>query len=222
MNLSIAITDKGLLREANEDKVFADDNHGVYAVADGVGSASEGAMASEIICRNLKIVLAAAPNDFGRLLSLVERSLIDADLAIRSYRDMKGYKEMASTVAVLVLDPKNPRHVAICHVGDSRVYRISHGMPEVLTRDHRLTKEDTLLLRAVGSGKELKTDWIEIDGEGPANYVLCTDGVHEVVSPARLAVYAAAPNLESAAERLKAEVLRRGAPDNFSFVIVKT
>lgn len=218
---SVSVSDRGKCREDNQDHVFADDLHGVYAVADGVGGGSEGAFASEIVCRNLKMRLAAEPQGFKALVSAVERAIRDANAVLVEERKSQGYEQMASTVAVLVLDPENPHHAAVGYVGDSRVYRISHGMPGLLTRDHRAMKGECLLLRAVGAADEIRTEWVEVDG-GKARYVLCTDGVHDVMSQARLGVFAAAGAIEVAAERIKADVLKHGAPDNFSFILVET
>ena len=62
----------------------------------------------------------------------------------------------------------------------------------------------------------------EIDVKPGDRYLLCTDGVHDVVTDARLGVFAAAGDLESAASRLADEVIRCGAPDNYSFILVGT
>ena len=129
---------------------------------------------------------------------------------------------MASTVAALVLDPANPRHAAICNVGDSRIYRFRRGMPELLTRDHRLGDGSSSLTRAVGAAETVHVEWTELESTDASRFLLCTDGVHDVVSAGRLAAFAsAAPTLDAAATRIAADVVRRGAPDNFSFVLLE-
>ena len=127
---------------------------------------------------------------------------------------------MGSTVAILVLDPANPRHAAVCTVGDTRVYRVSKGMPDLLTRDHRASRGDNTLTRAVGVAETVKTEWLEIESNHGSRFVLCTDGVHDVVPATRLAVFVAAGPLRSAADRLSADIVKHGAPDNYSFVLV--
>ena len=218
---SFAVSEPGLLRQDNQDHVFIDEKRLVYCVADGVGGANEGAMASEIVCRNVKMMLAAAPSDFAARVEAVGQAVADANSAIFAHAREQGYDAMGSTVAVLVLDPANPRHAAICHVGDSRVYRVRSGMPQLLTRDHRRGAGEHTLTRAVGATENVTADWFEITSTNSSRFILCTDGVHDVESEARLAVFVAAGPIESAARRLSADIMRRGAPDNYSFVIVE-
>ena len=218
---AFAVSEPGLVRQDNQDHVFVDEERLVYCVADGVGGAKEGARASEIVCRNVKMMLAAAPSDFAARVEAVGQAVADANSAIFAHAREHGYDAMGSTVAVMVLDPKNPRHAAICHVGDSRVYRIRGGMPQRLTRDHRCEAGANTLTRAVGAAETVAADWFEITSTNPSRYIICTDGVHDVESEARLAVFVAAGPIGSAAQRLSADILRRGAPDNYSFVIVE-
>ena len=218
---SFAVSEPGLLRTDNQDHVFVDAERQVYCVADGVGGGAEGARASEIVCRNVKMMLAAAADDFDSRVRAVGQAIDDANAAIHAYARARGYASMASTVAALVLDPEDMRHAAVCHVGDSRVYRIRAGMPELLTRDHRQTAGANTLTRAVGASERVDADWSEIASTHHSRFVICTDGVHDVESAARLAVFAAAGSIESAAHRLAADIERRGAPDNYSFIIVE-
>ena len=94
-------------------------------------------------------------------------------------------------------------------------------MPQLLTRDHRREAGANTLTRAVGAAETVAADWFEITSTNPSRYIICTDGVHDVESEARLAVFVAAGPIGSAAQRLSADILRRGAPDNYSFVIVE-
>ena len=167
------------------------------------------------------MMLAAAPSDFAARVEAVGQAVADANSAIFAHAREQGYDAMGSTVAVLVLDPANPRHAAICHVGDSRVYRVRGGMPQLLTRDHRRGAGEHTLTRAVGATENVTADWFEITSTNSSRFILCTDGVHDVESETRLAVFVAAGPIESAARRLSADIMRRGAPDNYSFVIVE-
>ena len=218
---AFTVSEPGLVRPDNQDHVFVDAERLVYCVADGVGGGAEGARASEIVCRNVKMMLLAAADDFDSRVRAVGQAVADANAIIHAYARERGYTSMASTVAVLVLDPANMRHAAVCNVGDSRVYRIRAGMPELLTRDHRQDVGANTLTRAVGAAETVVADWFEISSTNHSRFVLCTDGVHAVESAARLAVFTSAGTLESAARRLAADIERRGAPDNYSFVIVE-
>ena len=218
---SLAVSRPGLVRPDNQDHVFVDEKRLVYCVADGVGGAREGARASEIVCRNVKMMVAAAPSGFAARVEAVGQAVSDANAAIFAHARENGYDAMGSTVAVLVLDPDNPRHAAICHVGDSRVYRIRGGMPQLLTHDHRRGAGEHTLTRAVGAAENVSQDWFEISATNSSRFILCTDGVHDVESESRLAVFVSAGPLGAAAQRLSADIERRGAPDNYSFVIVE-
>ena len=218
---AFAVSRPGLVRPDNQDHVFVDAERLVYCVADGVGGGDEGAKASEIVCRNVKMMLSAAADDFDSRVRAVGRAVEEANAMIWAYAGERGYAAMASTVAALVLDPADMRHAAVCNVGDSRVYRIRSGMPELLTRDHRSCTGGNALTRAVGASESVRADWLELTSTNHSRFVLCTDGVHDVEPAARLAVFAAAGAIESAADRLSADIERRGAPDNYSFVIVE-
>lgn len=217
---SYTVSETGLARAENQDHVFVDDARGVYCVADGMGGGEEGGLASEIVCRDLKMLVGGAEKGFDSVVAAVQKALEEANQAIYFYAKDNGLGVMGSTAAVLVLDPENPRHAAVCTVGDSRVYRIRKGMPELLTRDHRAAKGNNTLTRAVGVSEEVSTEWLEIESTSESRFILCTDGVHDVVSAARLAVFASAGPLPSAASRLSADIMKHGAPDNFSFVLV--
>ncbi len=126
---------------------------------------------------------------------------------------------MGSTAAILVLDPSDRTRAAVVHVGDSRVYRVRHGLAECLTRDHRILGSNTLT-RAVGAAATVRCDVREVDVRAGDRFVLCSDGVSGVVSDGRLAVFASGGTLETAAARLADAVVKAGAPDNYSFVLV--
>ena len=217
---SCTISETGLVRSDNQDHVFVDDDRGVYCVADGMGGGAEGGLASEIVCRDLKMLVGGAARDFDSVVAAVQKAVEEANNVIYTYAKESGLGVMGSTAAILVLDPANPRHAAVCTVGDSRVYRIRKGMPELLTRDHRAGKGDNMLTRAVGVAEDVSTEWLEIESTSESRFVLCTDGVHDVVSAARMAVFVSAGPLQSAANRLSADIVKHGAPDNYSFVLV--
>jgi len=148
---------------------------------------------------------------------------------------------MGSTVAAIAFDGFDLRHACICHVGDSRVYRIRRGMAEALTRDHtvgsacaefagknakafrdRANPLAHVLTRAIGVAEgPLRTDWRQIEVKSGDRFVVCSDGVHDVITDARLAVYVGGGTLASAKARLEREIVAKGAPDNYSFVIVE-
>lgn len=213
------VSDTGLVRGENQDLVYADPDRLVFSVADGVGGGEDGAVASAMVCANLKMMLYAAGEDFASRKAAVQQAIEEANAEIFERSRRKGLSAMGSTVAVLVMDPADRRRVAVCNVGDSRVYLIRGGMPELLTRDHRLDGSHTLT-RAVGIGCKVQTRWFESVCDYGSRFLVCTDGVHDQLTDARIAVFSSAGPVEAAARRLSDDVLKHGAPDNYSFVLV--
>ena len=238
---AVFVSETGLVRADNQDNVLVSVSHGVFGVADGMGGGAEGAKASATVCHELKMMTHVSGDTFGQRVSAVRASIADANAAIYAYATEHGFKQMGSTAVVMVFDPESYSRAAVIHVGDSRVYRIRRGLVSLLTRDHSVGRELSdfagpraadmrsrsnplthVLTRAVGAQATVNVEEREIDVCPGDRYLLCTDGVHDVVTDARLGVFAAAGDLESAAERLAAEVVRCGAPDNYSFVLVGT
>ena len=217
---AVFVSETGLVRRDNQDNVLVSVGRGVFCVADGMGGGAEGAKASDVVCRELKMTMHVAEEDFYSRVSAAQNALVDANFEIFSYARERGFDQMGSTAAVLVFDPSDHARAAVIHVGDSRVYRIRGGLAERLTRDHRVLGGNTLT-RAVGGAATVRSDLREIEVRRGDRFVICSDGVTCVVNDARLAVFACGGTLERAAERLAAEIVKAGAPDNYSFVLVQ-
>jgi serine/threonine protein phosphatase PrpC len=229
----------GLVRVDNQDALFVDRAAQVYCVADGMGGGAEGARASRTVCDEIARAVRAG-DSLTACRQAFDSALQAANREIVTYAAAKNYRQMGSTVALLALQADGTRGL-IAHVGDSRVYRIRRGLPALLTRDHTVGVEfgaaidrrrladlrdrshplSHVLTRAIGTQEAVAAEWCEIAVERGDRYVLCSDGVHDVVSSARLAALAAAGDLETAKARVTEEVLKCGAPDNFSFILVE-
>ena len=117
----------------------------------------------------------------------------------------------------------------IFHVGDTRVYRLSHGEVEQLTEDHRvwLSSTQSHLARALGIDNRLNLDYRAVTVEVGDVLWLATDGVHEFVDDAfikaRLAMPdgAAVDDLDLAARDIVDEAYRRGSHDNLTIQILR-
>ena len=217
---SVFVSEAGLVREDNQDNVLVSPNRGLFCVADGMGGGAEGAKASDVVCRELKMTAHVAGDEFYALVTAAQNALVDANYEIYMYARERGFAQMGSTAAVLVFDPADHARAVAIHVGDSRVYRIRRGLAERLTRDHRVLGGNTLT-RAVGGAPTVRCDIREVDVLPGDRFLVCSDGVSGVMSDARLAVFASGGALAKAAERLAAEVVKAGAPDNYSFVLVQ-
>ena len=236
----VSVSETGLVRKDNQDSLLADTARLVWCVADGMGGGAEGAKASGIVCGRVGRAAEGADGFLARM-EAVERAIVGSNAEIFGYAQSRGYRQMGSTVAVLLIDDRDMGRGALCYIGDSRIYRIRRGMVKSLTRDHTVgvelgaiidrTRVDEfkdranplahVLTRAIGTMPVVSPDWHKVDVQPGDRYVLCSDGVHDVISDARLAVLAGYGPIEKAKDRLAAEVVKCGAPDNYTFVILE-
>lgn len=223
----VAVSETGLVREDNQDHVLADPERGVFAVADGMGGGSEGALASAIVCEELAKV---NEDRFKARLEAVEQAIGDANRRIYFYATEKRYAQMGSTVAALVADKNDYTRAAIAHVGDSRVYRLHAGNLKLLTVDHTLGaklgkgRENPLahlLTKVVGGSLSVFATWAKIDLCAGDRFLICSDGVHDLISDDELGQFLSGyEDLLVLKKVLSDVILSRGAHDNYSFVLI--
>ena len=128
----LTVSETGAVRKDNQDTVFVDGAKTVFCVADGMGGGSEGATASRFVCEEIAKI--ADAETFSKRLKAADAAIAAVNDRIRAYAKERDFKQMGSTAAVLLLDSSDSRRAAICHVGDSRVYRIRRRTAELLTR----------------------------------------------------------------------------------------
>ena len=235
-----AASDRGLVRAENEDSYLLRPDDFFLAVADGMGGGADGALASAWISEAFTALLADPPAGFRARVKGAGAALEAANARIRNYMKERGIKMMGSTAAVLRADPARPSRGVVAHVGDSRIYRWRKGKGVQLTRDHTVGDElgrahvsaseaaalksrknplSHILTRAVGTGFKVRPDWRKIDLRPGDRYLLCTDGVHDVLSNEQVSVLLG--RAKAPADAVKAfarEVIARGAPDNYTLV----
>ena len=233
---AVSMTDTGLERGNNEDHLLVRSDLGIFCVADGMGGGADGEKASQIVCAEIAMMVRQQPPEFATRMESVCNAVIDANNAIYDYSKLKGLGQMGTTVSILVFDPDNPLQAAICHVGDSRIYRFRRGELRQLTRDHSVAAEigrklgsefgdrsnplAHVLTRAVGTGDKVNPDWKKISVEPGDRYLLCTDGVHDLLDATAIAGFLAIPSAEDVRRAVAAAVVGGGAHDNYSFIIV--
>jgi len=127
------LTDKGRVRENNEDAFYIDREKGIFIVSDGVGGEQAGEVASRMVVDYLPSYIASFP-DSSSPDSALETSIIDVSNYIRDYtqarEELKGAG--ATVVACLVENDK----ATIGHMGDSRAYLLRDNNFKQLTEDH--------------------------------------------------------------------------------------
>ncbi len=236
-----AVTDRGLCRPDNQDSYLMRAPSYFLSVADGMGGGQGGALASSWISEEYaKRLDAPGLVPFRLRVEQVNAALQDANARVRKFADEKGFKSMGSTAAVLLADPDRPCRAVIAHVGDSRIYRCRKGKGTLLTRDHTVGNElgramsntsqasslqsrrnplTHILTRAVGIGFKVRAEWRKIDIRPGDRYLLCTDGVHDVLSDEQIAtLMGRARTAAQVVGSVARKVVESGAPDNYTIV----
>lgn len=226
-----ALTDTGRRRPQNEDTFVCDPP--LFAVADGVGGAQAGEIASRLAAATLEERL---PESFGEgTLAELLREAND-----RIYRHALADPAAAGmgTVVTALLVDETAGTVAIGHVGDSRAYRMRDGVLEQLTPDHslvgelvragRLSSEEaeqhphrSVITRAVGTEPVVEVETLtEATALGDL-YLICSDGLTDIVRDGHIAelIAAAGNDPATAAEALVAAANDAGGIDNITVVL---
>jgi PPM family protein phosphatase len=220
-------TDTGRQRSENEDSLFV--RAPIFVVADGMGGAQAGEVASKAAAEAFDRDLPDAPP--GPVL----RETIEA--ANRQIHQLAhadpSRAGMGTTITAAIVDARN-EEVGIGHVGDSRAYRLRGGRLERLTRDHSLVEEmrrkgqitdeqaedhpqRSIITRALGPEPEVEVDVQTVPAAPGDVFLLCSDGLTTMVDEKRIAaVLAAAPSMREAVRALVDEANGAGGRDNIT------
>jgi len=184
------VTDPGRRRRRNEDAYVIEPP--LFAVADGMGGAQAGEVASRLAAAALK-ESGADEGGEQRIVSLIQEA--NRRVYDRSNRDPNA-SGMGTTMTVALVENGQ---VAFGHVGDSRAYLIRDGSLEQLTEDHSLVAElmrsgklspeeaethpqRSVITRALGTDPDVDVDTFTIAAKGGDVFLLCSDGLTTMVS----------------------------------------
>ncbi|NKN32348.1 PP2C family protein-serine/threonine phosphatase [Marichromatium bheemlicum] len=236
-------TDRGRVRAHNEDAVGVHPALGLIMVADGVGGASAGEVASRTAVETIAERFRRHPSprhDAERARVLLEAAVEEANVAIwRHANATPGCAGMGTTVVVGLL---GPGWMVLAHVGDSRVYRLRDGALEQLSRDHSLLQEvldqglypsreeamacgigENILTRALGS---LPSPGVSsrVHRLAPGDlYLFCSDGLSGMLDDIELRalLLEASPScLGQTADALVEAANAAGGKDNVSLALL--
>ena len=224
-------TDTGRQRRDNEDSAFA--RAPVFVVADGMGGAQAGEVASRIAVEAFEQGLPDSGSPEERLATRVREA--NQQIYERSRAD-RGRAGMGTTLTAAYVDDA---HVAIAHVGDSRAYLFRDGTLQRLTQDHslvdelvrrgKLTEEQaaehpqrSIITRALGPEPDVEVDTWTYPARAGDVVLLCSDGLTSMISEERVrAVLAEHDNLDEAADALIREANEAGGRDNITVVLFR-
>lgn len=240
------LTDPGRVRDGNEDTIAVRPELGLAVLADGMGGHQAGEVASgmavELITHHFQSALARpggaveaarnAADAIGEAIKLANTAIYDAA------RSRPDYLGMGSTIVVTVFDENR---LWVGHVGDSRLYRFRGARLEQLTQDHSVVQElvnrglftleearqtvaKNLVTRALGVDPVITPDIGAQTAASGDIYLLCSDGLSEVVADSEIAMLLAdaGQDLDVTARRLINLANERGGPDNISVILVRT
>jgi protein phosphatase len=241
-------TDVGLVRQRNEDAAYLDPQLQLYVVADGLGGAQAGhvasAMSVDVIRQRLEAERAAfaaftaAPGDAKRqqLKALLAAAVREAHAAVRARAACEPDKHgMGSTLEVAVIAG---RDVFLAHVGDSRTYLVRNGLASQITRDHSmaqvlvmagtLSPDDAarsplaaIVVNAIGVAPEVTVDVVHLELRDGDRLLLCSDGLFGDLTRDELAQTLSRGAPPERLAQLVTLARARGGHDNITGIVVE-
>ncbi len=227
-----ALTDVGKVRANNQDALIVCEEAKLYGVADGMGGHNGGETASAGARDGLIAALREKSPSVEALRDGVVQ--VNAELFRQQAAD-ETLTGMGTTLSVLWM---NEHYAFLAHVGDSRIYRFRDGKLEQLTDDHSLVGElvragfitpeqaehhpnKNVILRAVGTEAGIDVD-LATETRKPGDiWLICSDGLHGMVSDSRMEALLAEHPIEECASLLMEAALQAGGRDNVSVVLVQ-
>ena len=232
-------SDRGLLRENNEDFVLADQDHGIFLLADGMGGGPAGEVASELAVTTAHALLLRFLADTrpGQVARLLAEALAAAHSAVakRALGDL-SLQGMGTTLEIVAL---RGAEAVICHVGDSRIYLFRQGELRQVTSDdnyaavmvqNRMITADRIpsryrhiLTQAVGVSDELVPEIRSLDLKPGDLLLICSDGLNGALEDREIAalIKQKGQDLEALADALVRRANEKGGADNVSVVLVE-
>ncbi|NEM91739.1 protein phosphatase 2C domain-containing protein [Galbitalea soli] len=231
---SAAVSHVGKIRANNQDSGYAGTH--LFVVADGMGGHAGGDVASAIAVRRILEIDRHYPTPHEAVFALQSALIAANALLAETVFEHNELTGMGTTVSgILRVD----NHIAVAHIGDSRIYRLRGDALEQITTDHtfvqrlvdsgRITPEEaavhprrSVLMRVLGdvdAAPEIDTSVLET---APGDrWLICSDGLSSYVSDEKMKhVLETVTGANAAAERLVKESLDAGAPDNVTVVVV--
>ncbi|MFZ0088504.1 MAG: Stp1/IreP family PP2C-type Ser/Thr phosphatase [Solirubrobacteraceae bacterium] len=224
-------TDTGRQRRDNEDNAFV--RAPVFVVADGMGGAQAGEVASALAVQEFQEALP----DHGSPVQRLTRRIREANRRIYELSQAEHeHRGMGTTLTAVYVDEDD---LAVAHVGDSRAYIFRDGMLTRLTQDHSLVEElvrqgklteaqaaehpqRSIITRALGIEVDVEVDTWTYPARAGDVVLLCSDGLTSMIDEDQVAdTLATATSLDQAGERLIAAANDAGGRDNITVVLFR-
>lgn len=229
------MTDPGPHYQRNEDHHWFDGRRGLFLLADGIGSNPGGEVASELAVKRMRRCLTDTTSQDAE--GALNDALLSAHQEIRKEADKNRDLRGMGTTALITWVRCEGAELWTAHVGNSRAYLYTHARPQLtrLTEDHTLLEvvrqsgqlpEDrklwppkSLLSQSLGASELIAPQVRRHELRDGDLVLLCTDGVSDVLSDMDLAeILKSGLKPQNFCDRIKEEVLNRGAPDNLTAI----
>ncbi len=225
-----AHSDRGLIRDGNQDSVFAGPR--LLAVADGMGGMAAGDVASNIVIATLAPLDDDIPG--ADLVDAIRNAVANANQRLRdTVRANPQMEGMGTTLTAMLF---SGTRFGLIHVGDSRAYILRDQQMVQVTKDDsyvqmlvdegRITPEEannhpqrSLITRAL-QGEDVEPEFSVREARPGDRYLLCSDGLHGFVSDETIGdTLLDSPDPQQCVDRLIQLALRAGGPDNVTVII---
>ena len=228
-----AATDVGQVRSNNQDSYLTADP--LFAVADGMGGAAAGEVASSIAVEALREQFGQAERRTAEALVAAARS---ANRAVWDEAEANPHMRGMGTTLVAIALVEGPE-LAIINIGDSRLYALHDGNLRQVTFDHNLVAEmvaegritpaeaevhprRNIMTRALGVEPDVSVDLFVEEPYAGDRYLLCSDGLPREVNDGLIkSLLTRFADPRDAARELVDEAVRRGGNDNITVVVVE-
>lgn len=242
-------TDTGMVRSLNEDNILVDEEKQIFLLADGMGGHNAGEEASEIAVNTMwnelknrtadeikETIEALEKADTPPLLGILEQAVLKTNKEIWKQAQSNSNKSgMGTTLVASIIQEE---FAFFAFVGDSRAYLISERMIQQISEDHSLvaqlvksnaiTAEEAkthpyknVIIRSLGSNTEIKPDLLCLAMQPDDIYLLCSDGLTNMVSDDKILEIILSNPLKGACEKLIETANVNGGADNVSVILFK-
>lgn len=231
---AFGVSDPGCVRQNNEDYYYVDPALGVYLLADGMGGAAAGETASRLAVETaVKHIHSSKP----RSVELLVRAFEEANRQVLSAANAKS--ELSGMGTTLVGAVECGSNLLISSVGDSRAYLFENGQLIPITQDQTWVNEvgrkigldeeklkahpmRHVLTMAIGVDSTLRVGSFEIEPVAGAEFMLCSDGLHGVLSQEEMVdILRQNGSLEDRCWRLIDAAKAAGGPDNITVILLR-
>lgn len=234
----IGKTDLGLIRGNNEDTYLVNAQDGFCLVADGMGGAAAGEMASQIFSQTAEEIFSVGPSSNEQdIIACVQATFRKANDRILDHATQyPEHQGMGCTAEVLAFTASG---FVIGHMGDSRTYRFRQGVLKQLTKDHSLVQDQidqgliteeqarthsmrNVILRAVGVRPSPALDTLRGPVYAGDIFLLCSDGLTDMVDDPEIChVLNLQGDLALKTEHLIDLAKKAGGKDNITVVLAE-